>query len=108
MGLKRMTATVYLYDQPDKAYEVEVMHQDRLRAELKTADMGIDPEKHQQHLAASWSWAAMKREGHYSGKLEAFLYQDCADVSVATETDPETGEAAEVPPTGTGAPPEST
>jgi hypothetical protein len=111
VGLKKMSATVYLYakdsDQADTEgpFTVEVRHVDRLQAELRTGVLGIDPEKHQQHLAAAWAWAAMTREKHYSGPLERFLYTDSADVELDTAKDEETGADVEVTPTGPGVPP---
>jgi hypothetical protein len=94
MTLPRMDALVYL-NEPGKPepveYAVTIRHVDRLKAEIQQRALGLDLEL-AQHSTTAWAWAAMVREGHYTGPCQRFLYDDCEGVDLAEDPD-------EVPPT---------
>jgi hypothetical protein len=96
-----LTRTYFLVglDDPDNPggelleLRVEVKGADQLRAELEGRKMGIDHRVaiHQTYL---WAWAAMVREGHYTGP-----FKDFRDVVVKVSPDEDAADEETVDPT---------
>lgn len=60
-------------------FHVQVRLGDQTRAELEGKRMGITVTEHPIHLQALMGWAAMVREGRFTGKFVAFR-EACADL----------------------------
>lgn len=74
---------------------VVVKHADRLAAEVQLSGLGMQLDL-PQHMTTAWAWAALTREGVYSGPLARFMRTDCAGFEV------EDDEEATVDPTPPG------
>lgn len=54
-------------------YTVTLRMADQLHAELEGKRQGLgEPHRHPLHLQALFAWAAMRREGHFTGKFQEF------------------------------------
>src|SRR5690349_2780078 len=107
--LARQTIMVELRDNPEP-FKVTAINPDYMVQEQTCQRVGIrlEPERQPMTYITTLAWAAMVREGHYSGDLPTFRMKDAlvvmavrADGTVAGEgEEPET-----VDPTGQGAGP---
>lgn len=76
-------------------YTVTLRMGDQLRAELEGKRQGLaEPHKNPLHLQALFAWAAMVREGHFTGKFGefktacAFTEDESEDEDAGTPVDP--------------------
>lgn len=82
MALRNRGMTVVLDESEHGSageYVVQVRLGDQTRAELEGKRMGVSVTENPIHLQALMGWAAMVREGHFTGKFAAFR-DACADL----------------------------
>ena len=78
MSLKRERFLVYLQDPNENVtvHQVAARHVDMLRGELEHNRQG-SPDGARLTLVTAWCWAALTREGVYTGPYERFRDFDC-------------------------------
>lgn len=68
--------------------DVRIRHVDRLTAERTMTQMGMGTDQGLAiHMQTAWAWAALKREGIYTGPFDRFMAVDCLDLEDAGEED---------------------
>lgn len=95
MALPRMRVKVWHGDieNPFEA-EVEVLHVDRLKAEVAWSQLTGGQEALALNMTTTWAWAALTREKRYEKPLAVFLEGDCLGVELDEE---ESGEVVPTP-----------
>lgn len=89
--MKRTTFDVLMRTTDETTAIVETEHRvtvilgDQLRGELEGKKLGLDT-NYPIHTGALWVWAAMVRNGHYSGSFHEFK-DACVDYDKVAEAD---------------------
>lgn len=85
MPLEREVFTVYLAaldDGPEREVTATISHQDMMRAELTLKAHGVDSDA-KLNLVTCWTWAALSRQGDYTGPWDRYRDVDCQGLTDA-------------------------